>query len=97
MPQTLIKQEAKLVETAQDVLEELHWASSLSEKDRTIQSATSSASSLLFMGFDHLNLDQLALMSGLVIDSLSVSLPQLELEGRVASLPGGRYQQLVRN
>jgi DNA processing protein len=47
------------------------------------------------MGFDPCGLDDLALRSGLTADTLSVMLLQLELEGHVASLPGGRYQQLV--
>jgi DNA processing protein len=42
-----------------------------------------------------LGLDQLAQLSGQPVDTLSVALLQLELEGRIASLPGGRYQQLA--
>ena len=46
------------------------------------------------MGFDPCSLDELAERSDLSADSLSVILLDLELSGRVASLPGGRYQQL---
>jgi DNA processing protein len=36
----------------------------------------------------------LAERSGLTVDALSAKLLTLELEGRVAQLPGGRYQRL---
>ncbi len=92
----LIKQGAKLVETAQDVLEELHWASSPGRHQHPVLTSSSAASPLLsVMGFDPLSIEQLTRISGLGIEDLSVALLQLELEGRVASLPGGRYQQLA--
>ena len=46
------------------------------------------------MGFDPCGLDELAVRTGLTAGALSVMLLQLELDGRIASLPGGRYQQL---
>jgi DNA processing protein len=33
--------------------------------------------------------------SGLTPDTVSAMLLQLELEGRIASLPGGRYQRIA--
>lgn len=94
----LIKQGAKLVETAQDVLEELNWAASSSVTDSaTVAVDTGNPDPLLaLMGFDPCCLDELAGRSGLAADTLSVMLLHLELDGRIASLPGGRYQQLPK-
>jgi len=39
-------------------------------------------------------LDTLAQTTGLTLDALSAKLLTLELDGRIASLPGGRYQKL---
>jgi DNA processing protein len=46
------------------------------------------------MGYDPVTLDALIERSSLTAESLSSMLLVLELEGKVASLPGGRYQRL---
>jgi DNA processing protein len=46
------------------------------------------------MGFDPCNVDTLCERSGLTPDKVSAMLLQLELEGRVMSLPGGAYQRV---
>ena len=93
----LIKQGAKLVETAQDVLEELSWNKSVPSVDPISTKPDPEFDQLLsFLGFDPCSLDELGLRSGLLMDTLSVSLLALELDGRIASLPGGYYQRISK-
>ena len=94
----LIKEGAKLVETAQDILEELKWATSLTTPSTVEQASDGGldehATILSLMGFDPYSLDELIGRSGLTAEALSVILLHLELEGQIATLPGGRYQRL---
>jgi len=89
----LIKDGAKLVESAQDVLGEL----GLPAPARTVaQSSPEVAHELLeHLGHDPCNVDTLCQRSGLTPDTVSAMLLELELDGRVASLPGGRYQRIA--
>ena len=94
----LIKQGAKLVESAQDIVEEMNWNfPSTDHKEGTTTEAESPSANqelLPLMGFDPCSLDELVVRSGLTADVLSVMLLHLELEGHIASLPGNRYQRL---
>ena len=91
----LIKQGAKLVDSAQDVLEELGaWQTTVTQKKDDSLQVPSDHSLLQHLGHDPCSIDMLCLRSGLTPDSVSAILLELELDGRVACLPGGRYQRI---
>ena len=98
----LIKQGAKLVDCAQDILDEIAFESVTATNtdsqlpDENEESPASPVEETLLgqMGYEPCCLDELQIRSGLATDTLSVILLQLELQGRIASLPGNRYQRL---
>jgi len=91
----LIKQGAKLVDDVRDILDELNLISA-SKGEAAASTPVDPASARLLdcLGYDSCDVDTLAARCGLTAEKLYAILLQLELEGRIASLPGGRFQRI---
>jgi DNA processing protein len=92
----LIREGAKLVETAQDVLDELR-VPGLKPVPAEADTAGPSAHQAIVaaLGSDPCDIDTLVARTRKTPQSLSAALLELELEGQVAALPGGRWQRVA--
>lgn len=104
----LIKQGAKLVDAVQDIVHELkseHFVSlaAIPLKKKFIPAKNTSPEEiphadkalLDLMSFEPVTVEYLLQHSGLTSDTLSSILISLELDNKIASMPGGRYQRIV--
>ena len=104
----LIREGAKLVETAADVLEELLplFGVGLRPEAQAEPSGEGAGSSpnqdplgeriLGALGYDAVSVDRLVERSGLTAEVVSSMLLVLELQGHVVSVPGGLYARVTR-
>jgi len=96
----LIQQGAKLVETAEDIAEEilpiLPSRQDVNENQVDVEALVPELSKdeqvlLNAIAYDPVSMDGLLSRTGMLIDDLSTNLSRLELQGLIDNLPGGRY------
>ena len=104
----LIRQGAKLTETAHDILSELNFSAffanhlrppgDASERCRPTSGMDKDHKILLdALGFDPVDFDKLVERTGFKPEAVSSMMLILELEGHVQAAPGGRYSRVVRS
>lgn len=91
----LLKQGAKLVETVEDVLEELPREADMLQLTAAPETNTDDPV-LIAMGFDPVSLDDIMEKLDFEFAQLCGKLLELELSGRVVNCGGGRYQRVFK-
>ena len=95
----LLKQGAKLVESVQDVLEELPAIHFASEPHLTTPAQAEALNPqqhnlLNALGYEPQHLEALLIRSGMSLEEALLAMQALMSKGKVAEMPGGLYQQL---
>jgi DNA processing protein len=92
----LIKQGAKLVESAEDVLAELGMGAGAPRSAQSAPPAVGEKDELLrAMGHDPVSVDELSVRCNLPAEEIQSRLLQLELSGLIAVMAGGKVQRLA--
>ncbi len=100
----IIRQGAKLVETAQDIIEELgpllctlipneELGTETPDSEKTFETDPEYCQLLETIGYDPMSIDEIIAQSGLTAEAVSSMLLLLELEGYVSSAPGGCFSR----
>lgn len=103
----LIKQGAKLVESGEDILQEIsdslkpltapvdHRETDAQTEPQWTKKLTPSAQKLLaLMDYDEISLDELSVLSKMPVSSLQAELLMLELDGVIEALSAGRWRKI---
>ena len=99
----LIKQGAKLVDDANDILVELQWQNAATrsvaqhapgQEGDDAEFTSNDDPILMAMGYDAVSVDALMERVALPADQVLARVAELEIYGVIAAVPGGRYQRL---